>query len=383
MQEKQRSGSPSAADLRPPAASTTAPRCARSDDPRSAAGTAALPDEQPDGPAAPASSGLRARRRFRITALIVGLVLLLVVGGLGLGGRLYARSVGQEIERVDAFSHVPEAERPTRAASKALNLLILGSDSRDPDTKGSRTDTIMVLHLPAARDRAQLISIPRDTWVTVPKSADGRTGGANAKINTAYAWGGTSLMVRTVESFTAVRIDHVLLIDFAGFQRIVDAVGGVEIDVDRGFTSIHPPHRTFTAGRQRLNGAAALDYSRQRKQFSDGDFARIRHQQQVIAAIMDQAAAKGFLANPVRLNSFLRATADAITADKTLSVFDLAWEMRGVRSSDLSRLTSPSSGTGTEGDESVVYTDTGQARRLYQAVKDDAMEKWLADNPPS
>jgi LCP family protein required for cell wall assembly len=101
---------------------------------------------------------------------------------------------------------------------------VVGTDAAEGNT--SRTDTIMLVHVPRTRDRAQLISIPRDTWTTIPKSADGTRGGTKAKINAAYAWGGTPLLVRAAETFTGVRIDHVALIDFGGFGKIIDARRG-------------------------------------------------------------------------------------------------------------------------------------------------------------
>lgn len=333
--------------------------------------------DRPGGGARSTSRG----RWWRLGALIVGLVLVLVAGGVGIGAWLYARSVEKQIGRVDAFGAIPETGRPTKVAEKAMNFLIVGSDSRDPDATGSRTDTIILVHLPASRDHAQLISIPRDTWVSVPKSADGRNGGTKAKINAAFAWGGTPLMVRTVEGFTGIRIDHVALVDFAGFEQIINAVGGVEVVVDKNFTSIHPPYRKFTEGLRKLDGAAALDYARQRKQFADGDFSRIRHQQEIISAVVDQATQQGLLTSPGRLDDFVRATANAVSIDKTLSVFDTAWALRQLRSTDLTMLTSPSSGTGMVGDQSVVFPDTKAAGQLFRAVKDDTMDQWIADHP--
>ncbi len=134
------------------------------------------------------------------------------LGGGVAAGALYLRSVDKSVKRVDAFQQVPEAARPPRAveAKGAMNYLILGSDTRDPqNTDGSRSDTIILMHVDKARSAAQLVSIPRDTWTHIPKAADGKHGDTTAKINAAYAWGGVPLTVQTVESFTGVRIDHV------------------------------------------------------------------------------------------------------------------------------------------------------------------------------
>lgn len=261
-----------------------------------------------------------------------------------------------------------------------MNIMMLGSDSRDPDNEsGSRTDTIIVAHLPKDRSSAQLISIPRDTWVSVPKSATGR-GGKEAKINASFAWGGVPLMVQTVEKFTGVRIDHVAIVDFGGFKEIVDALGGINVDVEKGFLTLYGlnGHRTFNAGNQKMDGATALDYARERHAFADGDFARIRHQQQVIKAILDKAASGGTLANPAKLNSFVKATADAVAVDKSLNLLDLASEMRDLRSGNLTFLTCPTKGTGMMGNESVVLADKPKAAKVFEAVRNDNVPEILS-----
>ncbi|MEV4659303.1 LCP family protein [Micromonospora sp. NPDC049301] len=340
-------------------------------------GTAGQPQRVDDGE--PVGSPPPRRRRWRRILLISLLVLTLVGGGAVVAGGLYLRSVEGDIDRVDAFQGVPEEGRPQAAAEGAMNIMILGSDSRDPEkTSGSRTDTIILAHLPKDRKSAQLISIPRDTWVSVPRSADGNNGGRDAKINAAYAWGGVPLMVQTVESFTKVRVDHVALIDFAGFKEIIDALGGVDINSEKTFTSIHPPFRTFNKGMQRMDGEAALDYSRQRKQFADGDFARIRHQQQVIRAIIDKASSGGIITNPGKLNSFLKATSSAVSVDKDLSLLDMATQMRGVRGGNMTFVTSPTKGTGRVGSESVVLADNGRVKTFYDAVRRDSVGEIVA-----
>jgi LCP family protein required for cell wall assembly len=313
------------------------------------------------------------RRRRRRRVLLISLVVVLVLVGAAVGGvAFYLRSVETSIPRVDAFSGVPPAARPSNDAPDAMNILVLGSDSRDPgNLGGSRSDTIILAHFPKGRGSAQLISIPRDTWVYVPKSRDGQHGGRNAKINAAYAWGGIPLAVQTVESYTRVRIDHVAIIDFAGFQEIIDALGGIDVQVDETFKSIFPPFRTFTKGTEHMDGATALDYSRQRKQLADGDFARIRHQQQVIKGVLEKAASGGLLSDPGRMNDFLHASAKAISVDKTLSIVDTAVQLRDLRSSNLTFITSPSSRTGVVNDEDVVFPDTAKAKVLFAAVAHD------------
>ncbi|QOC93245.1 LCP family protein [Micromonospora craniellae] len=340
------------------------------------------PEQTTEGQPSSTGDAPRGKRRWRRIALISFLVVALLGGAGTIAGALYLRSVESDIDRLDAFVGVPQESRPQVVAKDAMNIMILGSDSRDPDSSsGSRTDTIILAHLPADRSSAQLISIPRDTWVSVPRSAEGR-GGRDAKINAAYAWGGVPLMVQTVEQFTKVRVDHVVMVDFAGFKEIIDALGGIEVNSEKQFTSIHPPFRTFQAGPQKMDGEAALDYSRQRKQFADGDFSRIRHQQQVIKAIMDKATSGGLLTNPARLNSFLQATSGSLSMDNDLSLVDMATENRNLRGRNLTFVTSPTKGTGRVGSESVVFADDKRVDTFYAAVRRDSVQDIIdgADN---
>lgn len=316
-----------------------------------------------------------------MTVLAVVLVFVMMAGG-GLGTWLYVRALEKQVDKVDAFQGLQEEQRPVRAADSALNFLVVGKDKSEPGDSVSRTDTIMLVHLPHSRDRAQLISIPRDTWTTIPQSlAENGGGPTKAKINAAYAWGGTPLLVRTIEGFTGVRIDHVVLLDFAGFGKVIDVLGGVDVTVDKPFTSMAVPGRVYKPGVHHMDSVMALDYARQRKQFADGDFTRMRHQQAIIAAVMQEAGRKGVLTNPAQLNDFLRATAGAVQVDQGLSLFDTVWDLRELRADDLTMLTSPTTGVGMVGDQSVVFPDLAASAKLFAAVKNDKMGDWLAAHP--
>lgn len=306
-------------------------------------------------------------------------VLLVVAGAVSLGLLHYAHQVDASVHRIDPFTQITGG-RPADLAPGALNILLLGSDSRDPaSTGGSRTDTIIMLHLPADHRHGYLISIPRDTYVYIPRSPTDRSeGDTHDKINAAFAWGGAPLAVETVEGFTGVRLDHVVLLDFAGFAQMTDALGGVDLTVDETITSIFPPHRVFSQGRHHFTGAEALDYVRQREQFPDGDITREKHQQQFLKAVMDRAASNGTLTDPVRLNGFLHSLTGAITADRGLSIADLAVEFHGLRAADLTFLTSPYSGFDTIDDQSVVVPDADRATPLYQAVAHDRLGPYLS-----
>lgn len=326
-------------------------------------------------------SGKRRPRWGRI-ALICSLALLLLAG-LGLGGAwIYVDRLDAGIDRTDPFSAIT-GDRPAKEVDEALNILILGSDSRDPDSDeeaGSwRTDTLILLHVPASHDKAYLISIPRDLYVYVPQSSTNADyGDKKAKINASFAWGGLPLVVETIETYTGVLIDNVMLIDFSGFEQVTDALGGVDMYIEQDITSIHSPYRTFTEGTMHLDGAAALDYVRQRYQFAEGDFARMRHQQEFMKALMEQAVSSGTLTDLSKLNDFLQAVADSMTVDEDFSLTDMAMEFRNIRSDDLIFTVSPHLGSQTVNGESVVMPDEEAATALYEAVKEDKVASILA-----
>jgi anionic cell wall polymer biosynthesis LytR-Cps2A-Psr (LCP) family protein len=313
------------------------------------------------GPGAPVRTRRRLRPRWRRIALVVAVVLAVCLSGSVLGGWLYANSLNDRLKRTDPFSALT-GDRPPVLAEGAMNILMLGSDSRDPDapidTAGKwRADTLILMHIPASHDKAYLINFPRDLWVHIPRSQDGNYGNVMAKINAAYAWGGVPLTVQTVEGYTGVRIDHIALIDFGGFVQVTDALGGVDLYIE------------------------ALDYIRQRKQFPDGDFARMRHQQQFLKALMDKAASTGTLTNPAKLNAFLTSVTNAMTVDKDFSLLSMAIQFRSLRSDDLVFMTSPFSGTDTIDGQSVVVSDKTKALALFDAVARDRVADWLAKNP--
>ncbi|MEV4480209.1 LCP family protein [Micromonospora coxensis] len=340
----------------------------------------------PPGPGGPGGSGRRGPRpRWGRIGLVAGIAVLVLALLGGAGAWMYTRSLNNDLARTDPFAEITGG-RPAKAVNGALNILLVGSDSRDPDAPVDqqsqwRADTIIVMHIPADHKSAYLVSIPRDLYVPIPESAGAECGsGQRAKINAAFAFGGLPLAVRTVECFTDVRIDHVMAIDFGGFKEVTDAVGGVDLKVERSVTSIHKPYRKFTKGTMHMDGATALDWIRQRKQFPDGDFARMRHQQEFLRALMDKAASTGTLTNPKKLNAFLQSVTDAVTVDKDFSLADMALQFRNLRGENLIFLTSPNSGSDTINGESVVVSDREKALGMYKAMSADTMADWVAAN---
>jgi LCP family protein required for cell wall assembly len=321
------------------------------------------------------------RRRWPRIVLISGLALIVLAAGGTFAGWRYLRSLEGQVTRVPVFDAVPEAERPTLppTPTAAMNVLILGRDTWVTESDDSRTDTIMLAHVTGDNQSAQIVSFPRDTWVTIPGENGGR--GRKDKINAAFPEGGIPLVVRTIELLTKIRIDHVLVIDFAGFAQIVDALGGIDVTIEKDFRSIHKPYRQYKAGLQHLAGAEALDYSRQRKQFANGDFSRIEHQQDVVKAILQKATTAGIVTDPGRLTSFLSATAKSISADDDFDLIGTALAFRGIASHRIRFITNPSSGTGTERGQAVVYLDEDTAQSLYEAINDDTAATWQEPSP--
>ncbi|SCL22286.1 transcriptional attenuator, LytR family [Micromonospora nigra] len=344
----------------------------------------------PRGPRGPRHPGGRLpgrgpRPRWGRIALVAGVVVLVLALLGGVGAWFYTRSLNDNLARTDPFSEITGG-RPAKAVDGALNILLVGTDSRDPDAPVDessqwRADTIIVMHIPANHQEAYLVSIPRDLYVPIPQGANAECGtGQRGKINSAFAFGGLPLAVRTVECFTDVRLNHVMAIDFGGFKEVTDALGGVDLKVERTIKSIHKPYRTFTKGTMHMNGAQALDWIRQRKQFPDGDFARMRHQQEFLRALMDKAASTQTLTSPTKLNAFLQSVTDAVTVDEQFSLTDMAVQFRNLRGENLTFVTSPHLGSETINGESVVVSDREKALTMYRAMSSDTMAEWVAAN---
>ncbi|SDD93718.1 LCP family protein [Glycomyces harbinensis] len=333
----------------------------------------------------------------------VGLVASIAATGGGLAVWSTANDTNTDLDRAFDLEGLPEENRPE--PDRALNLLIIGSDAREDSEEGdARSDTTIVMHVNEAGSEAYGISIPRDLYVFIPEYADAQYypeyTGDNAKFNAAYAWGAVPLTVLTLEDLTGVRIDHVVEIDFAGLVQVVDALGGVTMNIEaadadeywdeNGVTSIHGEHRYFEVGPNQLNGEEALDYVRQRKQWARGDFARMQHQQELIKAIMDSALSAGVLTDQDRLTSFIDSTSDAVKVDTEFNVVSTAINLMSMRSDDLVFMTAPNLGTGEQGGESVVvYAEdldnpgdsNPEAVSLWEALREDDVAAWVAANP--
>jgi len=331
--------------------------------------------------------GRRPRRRRLV---ILGLIALLVVLGVPAGGAWYVgHRITSQITRLHGvFDNLPaRPPRPTTgAAANAINILLMGTDRRSPvATTGSaaqapvwipgeqRSDTMMILHIDADRRGVSVISIPRDSWVYIP-------GHGMAKINAAFSWGGPSLAVATVERLTGVRIDHIAIVDWAGYKAMIDKVGGIDVTIP---STVYDSarHYTWTAGTHHLDGTLALLYARDRYGLPEGDIDRVRRQQEVVRELSKKVLAE--MGSPMTMYGLLDVLSQHLTIDSGWSssaLASLAFSLRDLHGDEVKYLTAPLTGTGMVGDQSVVFLDASADAGLWTALRADSMGAWEHDH---
>ena len=335
----------------------------------------------------PGSPPPRERRGLRVAVYgIIGLLVLVLL--LAAGAFLVVQHLGGQVGRYPAvFAPIDASARPADAAGDTF--LLVGTDTRAPDaTTGTdsgaatpdpvfgsgRSDVIMLGTIAEDGQSASIVSIPRDSWVDVP-------GRGKNKINAAYAFGGPPLLVQTVEQLTRVHVDHFAVIDFAGFAEMTDAVGGIDVNVGQ---ASQRDGVSVPAGRQHLDGRQALVYVRERKSLPGGDFDRVKRQQNALRAFVRQAINSGTLSSPTSAYSFASTKAKHVGVDDTLTntgLAELAFGLRDLKESNIEFLTAPSTGTGREGAQSVVYLDQRAGQDLWFAVNNDQVGQWAAARP--
>ncbi|MFD3521376.1 LCP family protein [Streptomyces sp. NPDC058653] len=311
-------------------------------------------------------------------------VLVLGAGGIG---HAVVTSVDTGIGRVDPFKDMKN--RPD--GGHGMNILLVGTDGRDKITKEERhkyrlggapcrcTDTIMLVHISEDRERASVVSLPRDSYAELPSHTDGNTGEKHAphpvKLNAAYAEGGPHLTVRTVESMTGVKINHYLEIDFTSFMKTVDALGGVEICTAKPLKDSHTG-LDLNAGTHKLDGGRALQYVRSRYLDGSSDLGRMQRQQRFMAALIKQATSSGVLLNPVRFQGVTSTMLDSVRADKgfgTPEMLALGKAMRDFTpaSSEFMSVPVTEGGFPVKGIGSTLKWDPVKSKRLFRALRED------------
>ncbi|AJE82312.1 MULTISPECIES: LCP family protein [Streptomyces] len=266
---------------------------------------------------------------------------LVVLGGTG-AGYLYFK-LNDNITGVDIDNQLKGDDRPENVDNGSQDILVMGSDSRSganaeygKDQGGARSDTAMVVHVYEGHKKASVVSIPRDTLISRPdcesKDGGGTTPAAERQMfNSAYEIGGPACAVKTVESLSGIRMDHYLEVDFTGFKKLIDTLGGVGITTSK---PIDDPksHLRLDPGRHQLNGEQSLGLVRTRHAVGDGsDLGRIQLQQAFIKALIAQVKQVDVFGSPKKMYDLADTATSAVTTDSGLdSVRDLSGFARGL-----------------------------------------------------
>ena len=325
----------------------------------------------------------REKPRRKRKALKIGLIGVLVLGLLLGGTAMYLwKYVNDKFNETHRVLKVDPLTPNT-----AQNILVLGSDRRDVVDKaqqddrqfrgggGQRADTILVVHVPADHKSATILSFPRDLRVRIP----GKSG--FSKINAAYSGGtvdgkkltGPDLMMETIRLQTGLKIHHYVEINFGSFQKIVDAVGGVDLCVDRPYDDKESGLIIKKAGCQTFGGKLALAFVRMRKQDPRGDFGRIERQQQFMRVLMRKVTSVGVLTDPFAITALANAVAKGVITDEELDLGEvkgIANKLADFKDSNVDFRVVPSFPDYIGGVSYVIQKDK-EAKPLYKALRED------------
>jgi LCP family protein required for cell wall assembly len=353
------------------------------------------PQKPEPGPSAAARTPARAarRRRLRRRILIWGsasmaTVLVLVVGA----GYAMLRHFNGNIQQDDITGLL--GHQPVKLHPQAENILVIGSDTRNGQGKGygkglvtDQSDTLMIVHIPANRKWAEVMSIPRDSWVNIPPCVMGdgqKSAPTQFKINEAFAIGnldgnhtalGVACTIRTVEQDTGIYIDHFVTVNFAGFKDMVAALNGVQ---ECNPTPINDPlsHLHLSPGYHMLTPTQALGYVRARYTLGDGsDLSRIGRQQAFMSSLIGRV--KSQLLNPLAIYRFLDAATRSLTIDTQLGgitgLYDLGQSLRDLPSDKIAFFTLPNFPRGevVPGDIANVMWTQPEDAEIFSTFRDD------------
>ncbi|MFK4868472.1 LCP family protein [Streptomyces sp. CSMPJR101] len=334
----------------------------------------------------PRGKGRRRRPRRRRKGLLIAAWTaagIVVLGGTG-AGYLYFKLNGN-LQSVD-IDQALGTDRPRKADNGSENILVLGSDSRaggnkklggGADDGSARSDTAMILHIHKGHKKASVVSVPRDTIIDRPRCTDtdgnAYPAASGVMFNSAYSTGGAPCAVKTVESLTGIRMDHYLEVDFSGFQKLIDRLGGVEVTTTK---AIDDPdsHLKLTAGTHRLDGEQALGLVRTRHGVGDGsDLGRIQLQQAFMKALIEQAKSIDLFGNPKRLLDLADTATKTVTTDSGLGsvnrLMSFANGLKGISSKNMTMVTLPV--RYDPADPNRVIVAEAKAKQVFTALEHD------------
>jgi LCP family protein required for cell wall assembly len=345
------------------------------------AGTRAEPSPWPDQPPVRSLPGERGPRRARrgtvggrrrrsrlrlILAFLAGLVVILLI--LVIGGYFYLDGKLNRQNVLLSYSGQP-------AAGAGTNWLITGSDSRQGLTRkqerkyhtgihvdGQRSDTVMLMHIPANGGPAVLVSLPRDSYVPIP-------GYGENKLNAAYSFGGPKLLAQTVQNATGLRIEHYMGIGFGGLVNVVNDVGGVTMcfrhSLHDAASGVHVKKGCHT-----LNGGQALAFVRTRHNFASQDLQREQNQRVFMRALLSKVTSTGTMLNPFASIPAALGAADSLTVDNGTHLKDLISVAFALRNPETTTVPIANSNFPTSAGDAVQW-DSAQAKVLFNDLNTD------------
>ncbi|MFK4098935.1 LCP family protein [Streptomyces sp. NPDC019531] len=323
----------------------------------------------------------KGRKGLLITAWVAAGIV--VLGGTG-AGYLYFKLNGN-IKSVDIDQALGSA-RPTKVDNGSENILVLGSDTRSGSNKklgggtddgSARSDTAMIVHVYEGHKKATVVSIPRDTLIDRPECTDTEgtehDAASDVMFNSAYSTGGATCAVKTVESLTGIRMDHYLEVDFSGFEKLVDELGGVTVTTTKNIKDTDS-HLDLKAGTHKLTGEQALGLVRTRHGVGDGsDLGRIQLQQAFIKALVKQVKSLGVLTSPKKLYDLADTATKTVTTDSDLgsvnSLVSFASGLKGISPANMTMVTMPVQYD--PADPNRVLVRETKAKQIWTALEDD------------
>jgi LCP family protein required for cell wall assembly len=299
-----------------------------------------------------------------------------------------------------------------------LTILLVGIDERPGENaEGSRSDSIILVHINANHDAAYLVSIPRDSRVQIPPFPKSRYPGGPDKINSAFFWGsqngggragGFELLALTIKKMTGITFNAGAIVNFSGFQSVTNALGGVHMCIDEKVTSIHighdsrgntvPPFRmtsdlrlipiagvqpqVYTPDCRDLAAWEALDYVRQRELIADGDYGRQRHQQQFVKAIAKKTLSSGVVTNPKKLDNVIRAAGQALTVDSgRFALTDWLFTLKDIDAGGVTMIKTNAGNFHSETINGTAFeTLDATSLELFRTIRDDNVSSFLAQH---
>lgn len=353
--------------------------------------------------------------RWARVCTIFGVVLMVLSGSVLVGYHALVGRYEGAVGKADLFGDQAAGASEKKSDIKGpLNILLVGIDPRKPETP-PLADSIMILHVPAGLDRGYLFSLPRDLRVDIPEFPKAEYRGGTDKLNAAMSYGsrvpgqnpdaarGFELLAKTVQQVTGIeRFDAGAIINFTGFKNIVDAMGGVDMYIERDVRSEHRqpdgtmrqlrpggggylgPQAEYKKGNAHLSGWQALDYVRQRypkNGVPDADYGRQRHQQQFVKAMVNQAFSADVVTNPIKLDRVLRAAGHSLIFNgRGHSVVDFALALKGIRSDSIETIKLPG-GPVTIGGAYKGEKLQPVAEDFFAAIRNEQIDAFMLEHP--